>query len=96
MANVRKWLNPARYPAVIVFAVMGACATLFAWSSYNLFHLAMANATFLKTYGIMAIKEGGLLQLLSIMLQGSLSLACYLGFKACEDELMKRWRNRAE
>jgi hypothetical protein len=96
MASVSKWLNFSSYPAVIVFIVMGAFATLFAWSSYNLFHLAMANAAFLRTYGLMAVMEGGLLQLLGIVLQGALSLACYLGFKACEVELVSRWRNRNE
>jgi hypothetical protein len=92
MANFRTLLSLSRYPALLVFAAMGACAALLAWSSFNLFHLAMANITFLQTYGVMAIKDGGLVQLLGLVLQGTVALLCYIGFKACETELVSRWR----
>jgi hypothetical protein len=92
MATIRALLNLSRYPALLVFVAMGACATLFAWSSFNLFHLAMANISFLQAHGIMGIMDGGFRQLAGLVFQGAVALLCYLGFKACEVELVNRWR----
>ena len=47
---------------------------------------------FIAKFGWLALQEGALLQLLEISFSGLLSLAFYLGFKACEVELMIRWR----
>ncbi len=63
-----------------------------AFLSYNLFSLAMANLGFLQKYGLMAVAEGGLLQLMQIGAKGLLALLCYLGFKGAETELIARWR----
>jgi hypothetical protein len=63
-----------------------------AWNTIDLAQLAMANVRFITTYGAMALAEGGLLQLVEIVIRGAISLAAYLGFKTCEVELVHRWR----
>ena len=88
-----RWLKPQFYNSLVLFLVMGVFAALFAWNSFNLIHLAMENFRFLRQFGALAIMEGGLWQLLEIILYGYLSLAFYLGFKICEAELVNRWRN---
>jgi hypothetical protein len=80
------------YHAVTVFLIAGAFAALFAWNSYSLFQTAMANVNFLRTYGWMAVMDGGVIQLITLVLYGYLSLAFFIGFKACETELVHRWR----
>ncbi len=87
----RRWLEIHAYHAVVLFLVMGTCAALFAWSSYNLAQLAIANYRFLRAFGWLAVMEGGLWQLLEIAAYGLLSLCFYLGFKSCEHELVNRW-----
>jgi hypothetical protein len=89
---MEKWARLSSYHALVVFLFMGFCATMFAWNSYNLFQLGMANARFIAQYGALAIMEGGLRQFVEILLYGYLSLAFYVGFKACETELVYRWR----
>lgn len=91
---IRRWLKPTSYNSVILFIAMGAFAALFGWNSYNLIHLGMENYRFLRQFGTVAVMEGGLGQLVEIILYGYLSLAFYLGFKVCEVELVNRWRNR--
>jgi hypothetical protein len=90
--EMSRWLQLSNYHALVVFLLMGVFATLFAWNSYNLVHLAMQNFRFLREAGLLAVMEGGLRQLAGIILYGLLSLAFYVGFKACEVELVYRWR----
>ena len=90
----RRWLMLAGYRTLTVFFLAGVFAALFAWSSFNLFQLALANLRYLEQFGGMALFEGGLRQLVEIVLTGYLSLAFYLGFKACETEFVHRWRSR--
>ena len=47
----RRWLEIHSYAAPVLFLGIGACAILFAWSSYNLVHLAIANLEFLRKFG---------------------------------------------
>ncbi len=87
----RRWLEIHAYHAAVLFLAMGVCAALFAWSSYNLASLAIANFRFLSAFVWLAVMEGGLWQLLEIAFYGLLSLIYYLGFKSCEHELVHRW-----
>jgi len=89
----RRWLDIHSCNGVVLFLAMGAFAACFAWTSYNLFMLAMQNVRFLREFGLVAVMEGGLRQLIEIIAYGYLSLAFYLGFKACETELVSRWRS---
>lgn len=88
-----RWLVLSAYSSPAVFLFAGIFAALFAWSSINLIQFAMANLRYLEQFGGMALVEGGLRQLAEIVLTGYLSLAFYLGFKACEVELVHRWRS---
>jgi hypothetical protein len=86
------WLRSPAWPTPVIFIIMGIFAAGFAWTSYNLFILAMANIRLLTAFGLVAAREGGLRQLLELVFWGYLSLALYIGFKACEAELANRWR----
>ena len=88
-----RWLQLSSYHPVMVFVIMGVFAVVFAWSSYNLYHLAMENIRLLQQVGWQAAMDGGLQQLIEIIASGAVSLACYVGLKACETDLVYRWRN---
>jgi hypothetical protein len=90
-----KWLRPKAYPSVVLILLMGACSVGFAWLSYGLIKVAMANVDFLTEYGLRAISEGGLLQLLIIGIKSFVALLFYLGFKGIEHELLIRWNGRS-
>lgn len=85
-------IDITRWPAVLIFAAAGALAVVLAFSSYNLFQLTMANIDFLLRYGFIAVMEGALWQLAGLAANGAFVLACYLGFKLCENELSHRYR----
>jgi hypothetical protein len=85
------------YPGIVVFALAGVFVVIFAFTSYNLLHFGMANLHFLQKHGLTAIAEGGLLQLLEILLYGAIALLAFIGFKLCESELViryRRWQDR--
>ncbi len=88
-----RWLSPQAYHSLALFFIMGVFAALFAWNTIDLAQVAMANLRFIGEYGAMALAEGGLAQLAEILVRGTVSLAAYLGFKACEVELVHRWRS---
>jgi hypothetical protein len=92
---VRLFSLSSRY-SITLFVLAGVFAALFAWNSYNLFQTAMANVNFLRSYGWMAVMDGGLTQLFMLIAYGYLSLAFYIGFKACEAEIVHRWRGWRE
>ncbi len=84
---------------LVVFVMAGVFAAAFAFSTYNLFHLSMANLGFITTYGLVAIQEGALGQTIEIAIGGALALFFFLGFKVCERELVTRyfeWSNSTE
>lgn len=70
-------------PAWRAFLLMGVFGGLFAVTSYNLLMLFSANLRFISTNGVMALMEGGLLQLIELIFYGYLSLAFYILFKGC-------------
>jgi hypothetical protein len=65
------------------FLLMGVFAGLSAIASYNLFTLFMANFSFISQYGVMALREGGLLQLAELIVYGYVSIGFYILFKGC-------------
>lgn len=85
-------LNISRYHWVVVLAIAGLFAAMFAFASYNLFHLSMANLSFLQRYGLMAVQEGALIQTIEVLVGGTFALLCYFGFKLCEADLIRRFR----
>ena len=65
------------------FLLMGLFGGLSALTSFNLVTLFLANFTFVSQYGVMALKDGGLLQLAEIIVYGYVSIAFYILFKGC-------------
>jgi hypothetical protein len=88
-----RWLMLSEYHWAVLLGLLGASAALVAWISFGLINLAMANFDFLARHGLLAVREGGLLQLLLIGAKACVVLAAYLLFKAVETELIHRWRD---
>jgi hypothetical protein len=65
------------------FLLMGAFGGLSAYSTYNLLMLFLANFTFISSYGVMALREGGLVQLIQLIVWGYLGVGFYVLFKGC-------------
>ncbi len=86
-----RWFHPKIYPSLVLFLALCAVSVVFAWLTYNLVMLAMANVDFLRRHGVMAVAEGGLVQLLLISGKGMLAMLAYLAFRGIESELVRRW-----
>jgi hypothetical protein len=90
---MRRLFDLSRYPAVVLFLLLAISAIGFAWNTFGLITLAMANASFLLEHRLMAIVEGGLVQTAGLAARGLAALVFYLGFKGFEAELVARWRS---
>lgn len=88
---MRNWFILGRYHWFVLFVLLSVCAVIVAWMSFGLINTAMANVDFLRLHGLLAVREGGLVQLLEIGVQSFLALVSYLGFKSIETELIYRW-----
>jgi hypothetical protein len=75
----RRWL---------AFVVMGLAFFVFGSGTLNLFFLLKANTDLLTMHGWEAAVDGGLQQLLELLLTGYVSMAAYVVFKACEHALV--------
>ena len=84
-------LNLVGWPAILVFALGGGAAVGFAFVTVNLFAETMASVDFVERHGLMALREGALVQLTELAAWGALALVLYLVFKACEVELVFRY-----
>ena len=76
----RRWL---------AFIVMGLAFFAFGVGTLNLFMLLKANAELFAGYGWQAVMDGGLHQLVELLLTGYASLVCYLVFQSCEYTLVR-------
>jgi hypothetical protein len=70
-------------PVWRTFLLMGLFGGLSAYASYNLLMLFIANFSFVSQYGVMALKEGGLVQFAELVVYGYLGIAFYVLFKGC-------------
>jgi hypothetical protein len=93
---MRRWLLLSEYHWAALLILLGLSASLAAWVSFGLINLAMANYGFVTQYGLLALREGGLLQALEIGAKAALVLAAYMVFKAVETELIHRWRKAGD
>ena len=84
-------LNITRWPGLLVFVLAGLSAVALTFASVNLLSQTMANFAFIQRHGLVAIREGALLQLAQLSFWGAIALVAYLVFKACEVELMFRY-----
>ena len=71
----------------LCFVVMGLCFLAFGLGTLNLVYVLQANAHLLVEHGWQAVMDGGLVQLLEILITGYASLFAYIVFKACECHL---------
>ena len=71
------------------FLVMGLAFFASGLGTANLFLLLKANAELLRDYGWQAVMDGGLQQLVELVVTGYASLMFFLVFKVCEDRLSK-------
>ncbi|MGQ0564858.1 MAG: hypothetical protein ACT4OK_07275 [Gemmobacter sp.] len=90
-----RWYRPTRYPTLVLIAGMAVCSVGFAWLTYGLLAVAMANADFLTMHWLLAAREGGLVQLLVIVTKVLVALFCYIGFKGIEHQVIYRWLDRS-
>jgi hypothetical protein len=74
----------------LAFLLMGVSFVLFGLVTLNLLHTLNANFKFLSTYGVDAVREGGLIQLLEMIVSGYFAAASYVVFKLCEKVLVER------
>ena len=71
----------------LCFIVMGLSFFGFGIGTLNLIYVFQANAGLLLTHGWQALWDGGLVQLIEILVTGYASLLAYIVFKACEYRL---------
>ena len=74
----------------IAFLLLGISFVLGGLLTLNLLHALMANFEFLSMYGVEAVRDGGLRQLIEIVASGYFAAACYVVFKLCEKVLVER------
>lgn len=91
--RLKRWFGPEPYPWYVLFMVMGIFGALGTFLSVDLVRLAMSNSALIRTHGVQALVEGGLVQAISLGVRAAFLLFCYLGFRALEDELVHRWRS---
>lgn len=72
------------------FVLLGLAFFGFGAGTLNLFLLLRANAQLLADHGWQAVMDGGLQQLVELLLSGYASMACYVVFKACEYSLVRQ------
>ena len=74
----------------LAFLLMGVSFVAFGLVTLNLLHTLGANFEFLSMYGLDAVRDGGLLQLLQMVVSGYFAAASYVIFKVCEKVLVER------
>jgi hypothetical protein len=72
------------------FLLLGLAFFGFGAGTLNLFFLLRANAELLADNGWQAVMDGGLRQLVELLVSGYASMVCYLIFKACEYSLVRQ------
>ena len=77
----------------LTFLLLGASFVLFGLASANLIRSVMASWEFLATYGVDAVRDGGLWQFGTLVVSGYLAVAFYVVFKFCEKVLVERLSN---
>jgi putative effector of murein hydrolase LrgA (UPF0299 family) len=90
---MKRYLTLQTWNIAALFIGLGVSAVLFAWTSFNLFGVAIANFKLIKQYGLMALWDGGFQQFVEISFDALVSMLLFLMFKGCETEIVKRWRD---
>ena len=74
----------------VAFILLGLSFVVGGLLTLNLLHTLSANFEFLSAYGFDAVREGGLRQLIEMVVSGYFAAACYVVFKLCEKVLVER------
>jgi hypothetical protein len=75
---------------VITLLVLMLCALVFGLSTLNLFVMVQANFSLIARHGVMALMDGGLLQIGELTVNGAVAIVSYVLIKACEHVLVER------
>ncbi len=74
---------------VVCFILMTVSFIGFGVMSFDLIRVLAANADYLSNYGLMALKDGGLQQLVELWLKASVAMLFWVLFKLCEFNLVQ-------
>ena len=74
----------------LTMLIMCASVFIFSVSSYNIFFLLQANFRFIAEYGMTALMDGALVQLLELTGLSLVSATFYIIFRACEKVLVTK------
>lgn len=77
------------------FVLMVLSFMVFGLLTLDLVRLVSANATLLSDYGWQALQDGGLRQLLELLLSTIGAMLAWLLFKVCETVLVQSWTRQA-
>ena len=78
-----------RHP-VVTFLLMGVSFLFVGLVSLNLIYFFHANIELLLEYGWLGLQDGGLQQMIELLLSGYFGMAFYVLFKTCEKVLVER------
>jgi hypothetical protein len=89
--SIQRWFNESVLTRRwATFAVLGLAFFCFGAGTLNLFVLLRANGALIAEHGWRALADGGLRQLLELLLTGYASMAAYVVLKACEFSLVRQ------
>lgn len=89
--RLQRWFNEAVLSRRwATFILLGLAFFCFGAGTLNLFMLLRANAELIATHGWQAIMDGGLRQLVELLLTGYASVAAYVVLKVCEFALVRQ------
>jgi len=71
----------------LTFVVLGLAFSCFGMITLNLLHLLRANAELILDNGVMALADGGALQLVELVANGYGAMLAYVVMKTCEHAL---------
>ncbi len=96
MAKQKKWYLWLCRHGVASFILLTFSFLAFGKLSVDLIHLFSANAEYLLDNGWIGLLEGGLQQLLELILTACAAMLFYLLFKLCEQALLERLRHEQQ
>jgi hypothetical protein len=88
--SVKRWFNRVVLTRRwLTFLVMGVAFFVFGLGTLNIVMLLTGTVELLADNGLQAARDGGLRQLLELIVSGYGSMAGYVVFKACEYSLVR-------
>jgi hypothetical protein len=86
---LRRWFHRVVLARVwAAYLCLGISFFVFGAGTLNIVYLLRANTELLWNYGWQAVMDGGLRQLVELLVTGYVAMAAYLVFKACEYRLV--------